>query len=459
MDFTKFGHAVTRVAAEAADAADVLAPIRDRFVVPPGLYLDGNSLGALPDGVAAAVSGAVTEAWGRDLIASWNSNGWWTLPGRVGNRIGLLIGAGPGQVMCGDSTSVQLFQALVGLARANPGRGVVAVDAGDFPTDRYLTDSVGRLLGLTVERVDPNRFVPDDRTAVVAFSAVNFATGELRDLSGITDAVHAAGGLICWDLAHAAGALPVDLDGIRADAAVGCTYKYLCGGPGSPAYLYVAERHHDALDLPLAGWHGHAEPFAMAEHYRPAPGIERARIGTPPVLSMVATDAALAVWDGVDLGDVRAKSLALTDLAIAFVDTRMVSYGVEVVTPRPHHRRGSQLSLRVANAHELSRALVARGVTGDYRTPDILRLGMAPLYLRYVDVWDAMDILAGVLAEKAHLHPAMAPGDDTVTGDCPGRPSELRVAPGPRLGGLDLSGEANQHVLPSRPGDELHADG
>ena len=313
----------TRSDAEAADAADVLAPFRERFVVPPGIYLDGNSLGALPDGVAAAMAGAVTGAWGRDLIASWNDNGWWTLPGRVGDRIGLLIGAGSGQVMCGDSTSVQLFQALVGLARANPERRVMAVDAGDFPTDRYLTDSVARLLGLTVERVDPNRFVPDDRVAVVAFSAVNFATGELRDLARITDAVHAAGGLMCWDLSHAAGALPLDIDGLGADAAVGCTYKYLCGGPGSPAYLYVAERLHAILDLPLTGWHGHADPFAMADHYRPAAGIERARIGTPAVLSMVATEAALAIWDGVALRDVRAKSLALTDMAIAFADARL----------------------------------------------------------------------------------------------------------------------------------------
>ncbi len=405
----------TRAEAEAADASDVLAPVRDRFAIPPGIYLDGNSLGALPDGVATAVAAAVTGAWGRDLIASWNDNGWWTLPGRVGNRIGALIGAAPGQVMCGDSTSVQLFQALVGLGRANPRRRVMAVDAGDFPTDRYLTDSAARLLGLTVERVDPNRFVPDDRTAVVAFSAVNFATGELRDLAEITDSVHAAGGLMCWDLSHAAGALPVDLDGLRADAAVGCTYKYLCGGPGSPAYLYVAARHHAALDLPLVGWHGHADPFAMADDYRPAAGIERARIGTPPVLSMVATEAALAVWDGVALSDVRAKSLALTDLAFSFVDTHLAPHGVEVVTPRPHHRRGSQVALRVAHAYELSRALIARGVTGDFRPPDILRLGMAPLYLRHIDVWDAMDILASVLAEGAHLDPALARGDDAVT--------------------------------------------
>lgn len=405
----------TRADAEAADAVDVLAPIRDRFVVPPGIYLDGNSLGALPDGVAAAVAEAVTGAWGRDLISSWNDNGWWTLPGRVGDRIGALIGAAPGQVMCGDSTSVQLFQALVALGRANPGRRVIAVDAGDFPTDRYLTDSVARILGLTVERVDPNRFVPDERTAVVTFSAVNFATGELRDLARITDAVHAAGGLMCWDLAHAAGALPVDVDGLGADAAVGCTYKYLCGGPGSPAYLYVAARHHAALDLPLAGWHGHAEPFAMAEEYRPAAGIERARIGTPPVLSMVATEAALAVWDGVAIADVRAKSLALTDLAIAFADARLAPYGVEVVTPRPHQRRGSQVSLRVAHAYEVSRTLIARGVTGDFRTPDVLRLGMAPLYLRYVDGWDAMEILADVLDTEAHLDPVYARGDDAVT--------------------------------------------
>lgn len=220
---------------------------------------------------------------------------------------------------------------------------------------------------------------------------------------------------MCWDLAHAAGALPLDVDGLGADAAVGCTYKYLCGGPGSPAYLYVAERHHATLDLPLVGWHGHAEPFAMAPDYRPAGGIERARIGTPPILSMVATEAALSVWDGVALSDVRAKSLGLTDLIVAFVDAHLARYGVEVVTPRPHHRRGSQISLRVAHAYELSRALVARGVTGDFRTPDVLRLGMAPQYLRYVDVWDAMEILFEVLAAEAHLDPAFARGVEAVT--------------------------------------------
>jgi kynureninase len=405
----------SRADAEAADAADVLAPIRDRFVVPEGIYLDGNSLGALPAGVVPAMAEAVNRAWGRDLIASWNDHGWWTLPGRVGNTIGALIGAAPGQVMCGDSTSVQLFQALVGLSRANPGRPAIAVDAGDFPTDRYLTDSVARLLDLTVERVDPDHFVPDDRTAVVSFSAVNFATGELRDLAGITGAVHTAGGLMCWDLAHAAGALPLDVDDLGIDAAVGCTYKYLCGGPGSPAFLYVAERHHPSLDLPLAGWHGHAEPFAMADHYRPAAGIERARIGTPPILSMIATEAALAVWDGVELSDVRAKSLALTDLIVAFVDGRLCPYGVEVVTPRDHHRRGSQVSLRVPHAFELSRALIARGVIGDFRPPDVLRLGVAPLYLRHADVWDAMEILAGVLADAEHLDAVFARRGGAVT--------------------------------------------
>jgi kynureninase len=405
----------SRADAEAADAADALAPIRERFAVPEAIYLDGNSLGALPAGVASAMAEAVNQAWGQDLIASWNDHGWWTLPGRVGNTIGALIGAAPGQVMCGDSTSVQLFQALVGLSRANPGRPVLAVDAGDFPTDRYITDSVARLLGLTVERVDPNRFVPDGRTAVVAFSAVNFATGELRDLAGITDAVHAAGGLMCWDLAHAAGALPLDVDGLGADAAVGCTYKYLCGGPGSPAFLYVAERHHPSLDLPLAGWHGHAEPFAMADRYRPAAGIERARVGTPPILSMIATEAALTVWEGVSLSDVRAKSLALTDLIVTFADGHLSPFGVEVVTPREHHRRGSQVALRVPHAFELSRALIARGVIGDFRPPDVLRLGVAPLYLRHSQVWDAMEILAGVLAANEHLDAVFARRGGAVT--------------------------------------------
>ena len=397
----------SRAAAEAADAADPLAAARSRFVLPGSVvYLDGNSLGALPSTVPPALTDAVERQWGHDLIGSWNSNGWWTLPTRVGDRIGRLVGAGAGQVICGDSTSVQLFQALVGLARLRPGRRRLVTDGANFPTDQYLAESVARLLDLDLVRVSPVDVAgvlgPD--VAVVAFSPVDYRTGELWDAASITAAVHDAGALMMWDLAHTAGALPFALDEIGADAAVGCSYKYLNGGPGAPAWIYLAGRHQGDIDLPLTGWQGHSAPFELSPTYRPAAGAERARIGTPPVLSMQALDAALDVFDGVSMDDVRAKSLALTGLAI----TRADALGVATLTPREPDRRGSQVALRLPHAYEVTQALIARGVVGDFRAPDLLRLGFAPLYLRYVDVWDAMETLGAVLAEEAWREAAYA---------------------------------------------------
>ncbi|MDT8915010.1 kynureninase [Amycolatopsis sp. PS_44_ISF1] len=394
-----------RAVAEEQDARDPLAFARERFSVPEGLiYLDGNSLGALPSGVRAAVLDAVERQWGQDLIGSWNGNGWWTLPERVGDRIGALVGAAPGQVLCGDSTSVQLFQALTAAARLRPDRRTLLTDAANFPTDQYLSDAVGRLLGLEVRRVDPADLEVGPDVAVVTLSAVDYRTGRLWDLEAITRQVHAAGAVVVWDLCHAAGVLPVDLDGLGADAAVGCTYKYLNGGPGAPAWLYLARRHQRAADLPLTGWMGRADPFGLAGAYTPAEGMARARIGTPPVLSMVAVEAALEVWDGVDPAAVRAKSLALGELLITLADG-LRAHGLTVVTPREGRHRGSQVSLRHARAYELSQALIARGVVGDFRAPDLLRLGLAPLYLSYTDVWDAMHALEEILTTKEHEAP------------------------------------------------------
>jgi kynureninase len=397
----------SRAAAEAADAADPLAPLRTRFVLPSGVvYLDGNSLGALPAAVPAAVADVVSREWGTDLIGSWNANGWWTLPTRLGDRIGALVGAAPGQVICGDSTSVQLFQALVALARLRPDRRVLVTDGANFPTDQYLAESAARLLGLELVRVSPAEVgaVLGPDVALVSFSAVDYRTGELWDAPAVTEAVHAAGALMLWDLAHVAGAVPFALDEVGADAAVGCSYKYLNGGPGAPAWIYLAHRHQDAADLPLTGWQGAATPFDLEPTYRPAGGIERGRIGTPPVLSMRALEAALDVFDDVALEDVRAKSLALTSLAIERAD----ALGVEPVTPRDPARRGSQVSLRIPHAYEVTQALIARGVVGDFRAPDLLRLGFTPLYLRYVDVWDTFAALESVLAEEAWRDPAYA---------------------------------------------------
>lgn len=399
----------SREAAQAADAADPLSYVRARFTLPEGvIYLDGNSLGALPVGVRDAVADTVERQWGRDLITSWNANGWWTLPARVGDRIGALVGAAPGQVMCGDSTSIQLFQALVALARLNPDRRTIVTDAGNFPTDQYLAESVARLLGLTLVRVSPPELAsvltPD--VALVSFSAVDYRTGELWDSRGITDAVHGAGALMLWDLAHAAGAVPFELDAIGADAAVGCSYKYLNGGPGAPAWIYVARRHQAAAELPLTGWQGHAAPFALEPGYAPAGGVEQARIGTPAVLAMRSLDAALDVFDGVAIGDIRAKSLALTQLVIDFADRSLA--GVDVATPREHWRRGSQVALAMDDAYAVTQALIARGVIGDFREPNLLRLGFAAPYLTFTEVWDAMTILGEVLAGGEYRDPRFA---------------------------------------------------
>ncbi|WP_375491897.1 kynureninase [uncultured Jatrophihabitans sp.] len=405
---------VSRADALAADDADPLAFARARFVLPDGVvYLDGNSLGALPRDVPQAVAETMDREWGRDLIGSWNGNGWWTLPARVGDRIGALVGAGPGQVMCGDSTSVQLFQALVALARLNPGRHVLVTDGDNFPTDQYLADSVARMLGMQVRRVSP-RYIgsalgPD--VGVVAFSALDYRTGELWDARAITSAVHAAGALMLWDLAHVVGAVPFELDALGADAAVGCSYKYLNGGPGAPAWIYLAARHHDAADLPLTGWQGHAQPFALDSSYAPAAGIERARIGTPAVLAMRSLDAALDVFDGIEAPLLRAKSLALTSLVMAWADRS----GIAVATPREPQRRGSQVALRMPHAYEVTQALIAHGVVGDFRAPDLLRLGFAPLYLTFTQVWDALETLRGVLESAEWRQPQYARGDRAVT--------------------------------------------
>jgi kynureninase len=387
-----------------------LSAARDRFILPQGtVYLDGNSLGPLPAAVGPAVSDVVTRQWGQDLITSWNLNGWWHAPGRIGDRIGRLIGAAAGQVMCGESTSVQLFQALTAACRMRPGRSVLLTDGANFPTDQYIADAVARLFGLTVRRVHPSEVGErlNSEVAVVSFSVVDYRTGELFDSAAITELVHESGSLMIWDLAHAAGALEVALDDIGADLAVGCGYKYLNGGPGAPAYVYLASRHIADADLPITGWHGHAEPFELHQHYRPADSIERARIGTAPLLSMLALEAGLTAFDGISVAAIRRKSLALTDLVIDFADNYLTPWA-EVVTPREEHRRGSQVSLRVQHAYEVCQALIARGVVGDFRAPDLLRLGFGPLYLSHTEVLSAMLAVHDVLAEQAWRDPAFS---------------------------------------------------
>jgi kynureninase len=401
-------------AARLADAQDELAFVRTRFELPDGtVYLDGNSLGPLPRAVLPAVEELVRRQWGQDLITSWNVHDWWGLPRRVGDRLAGLMGAAEGQVICGDSTSVQLFQALVAACRLRPGRSVLLTDGASFPTDQYLADSVGRLLGLQVVRLHPSELAEHlsqlgQQVAAVSFSLVDYRTGELFDAAGLTRTVQAAGAVMVWDLCHAVGALPVALDEIGADLAVGCTYKYLNGGPGSPAFLYIASRHQQQVELPLTGWNGHREPFGLNGSYVPAESIERARIGTPTLLSMVALQAALSAFDGVDSDRLRAKSLALTQQVIDFADQRLAPFGVEVATPRRPESRGSQVSLRMPDAYQVCQALIERGVIGDFRAPDLLRLGFPPAYLSFTEVYRGMVTLAEILADGSYREPRFA---------------------------------------------------
>jgi kynureninase len=390
-----------RALAGERDAADPLAAVRERFTLPAHLvYLDGNSLGPLPVGVAAAMADAVEQQWGRDLITSWNRHGWWDAPRRVGARIARLVGAHDDEVLVADSTSSNLFKVLVAAVRLRPGRRTLVIEPGNFPADLYVAESVADLLGLTLVHVDPADVgdVLGDDVASVCFSHVDYRTGRAHDMAGITAAIHEAGALAVWDLSHSAGALPVDLTGCEVDLAVGCGYKYLNGGPGAPAYVMVARRHQDGVRSPLTGWTGHARPFAMEGSYDPAPGIDRMRNGTPPMLSLLALDAALDAFDGLAMTDVRRKSLSLTSFFLELADEFLVPLGFEPVTPRADGERGSQVSLRHPSAYGVVQSLIARDVVGDYREPDLVRLGFAPLYLRHVDVVRAVEAVLAVIA-------------------------------------------------------------
>ncbi|MFE9178199.1 kynureninase [Streptomyces sp. NPDC007126] len=391
--------------AEQLDAADGLAAVRERFVLDDVTYLDGNSLGALPAHVPARVDDVVRRQWGELRIRSWEESGWWTAPERIGDRIAPLVGAAAGQVVVGDSTSVNVFKALVAAVRMaqedGPGRDEILVDATTFPTDGYIAESAARMTGCALRPVAPAE-VPSalgDRTAAVLLNHVDYRTGRLHDLPALTAAVHAAGAYAVWDLCHSAGALPVGLDEHGVDLAVGCTYKYLNGGPGSPAYLYVRRDLQPRFDSPLPGWNSHAEPFGMRSGYAPASGAVRGRVGTPDILSLLALEAALDVWDedGVSVAAVREKSLALTDFFLRCVEAYVPAGRVESVTPAAHGERGSQVALRCDDAGEVMKRLIERGVVGDYRAPDVLRFGFTPLYVGFADVERAARVLARTL--------------------------------------------------------------
>ncbi len=399
-----------RAGALALDAAAPLAGRRDLFTLPEGVvYLDGNSLGALPRTVAARLDSVVRQEWGTGLISSWNTADWVGLSRRVGDRIAPLIGVGAGDVHVGDSTTVTLFKTLVAASRLRPGRRAIVLEPTTFPTDGYVAAGVARLLDLELRWCDPADPAAclDEDVALLALTHVDFRTGAMYDLAGLTRAAHDAGALVQWDLCHSTGAVPVHLLDADADIAVGCTYKYLNGGPGSPAFSWVHPRHQAAWDQPVTGWFWHARPFDMDRDFTPADGIARMASGTPPVLALSALDAALDVFDGVSVDVLRAASLSLTDLFLELVDARLGDR-VEVVTPRAHHLRGSQVSLRHEAAYGVVQALVERGVVGDFRTPDVARFGFAPLYVTHADVFDAVEHLVQVLDGEEHLRPAYA---------------------------------------------------
>lgn len=404
----------TRDDAAALDAASPLAGTRDRFVVPDGvIYLDGNSLGALPVGVAERVARVVEHEWGTGLIRSWNAlpdggGRWMELVGRIGPRIAALVGARGEDVHVGDTTSVSLFKTMVAAAHLRPDRRVIVVEPSTFPSDGYIAAGVADLLGLELRWCDPADPLGavDDDTVLLSLTHVDFRTGAMFDMGALTAGAHERGALVQWDLCHSAGAVPVDLTAADADLAVGCTYKYLNGGPGAPAFTWVNPRLQAEARQPITGWMGHATPFAMARDYVPAPGMGSWATGTHPVLALSALETALEAFDGVDVGDLRATSLSLTDLFIGLLDERLPD--LEIVTPREHARRGSQVSFRHPQAYGVVQALIARGVIGDFRDPDIARFGFTPLYVRHVDVHDAVEHLVAVLAGREHEAPEFA---------------------------------------------------
>jgi len=395
----------------AADHQDALAHFKEQFDIPAGvLYLDGNSLGVLPKTAAARAAQVIRQEWGVDLIRSWNTAGWFDLPARLGNKLAALLGVQSGEVVVTDTTSLNIFKALAAALRIQQKkqskRRVIVSERDNFPTDLYMAQGLIDLLqqGYELRLTDDNLSLDaalDDNVAVLMLSHVNYRSGAMVDMQAVTAQAHACGALVLWDLAHSAGAVPVDLHAAGADFAVGCTYKYLNGGPGAPAFIWVAPQHTQDFWQPLSGWWGHDKPFEMRPQYQPAAGIRRYMCGTQPIVSLSLVECGLDVALEAGMQAVRQKSLALTDLFIQWVEQRCATHGLQLATPREHERRGSHVSFLHSEGYAIMQALIARGVIGDYREPQILRFGITPLYLSYTDVWDAVEILREVLDTRA----------------------------------------------------------
>lgn len=387
---------------EALDASDPLRPFRTRFALPQGLiYFNGNSLGALPRDTSARLARLVEQEWGQDLVRGWNAHGWVDLPQRLGDKIGRLIGALPGETIVADSTSVNLFKVLAMALQLRPQRRVILTERSNFPADLYIAEGLVELLGgrheLRLVEPDEVEAAVDDSVAVVMLTHVNYRSGQMHDLKQLTARAHAAGALTIWDLAHSAGAVPLALAEAGADFAVGCGYKFLNGGPGAPAFLYIAGRHQAEVRSPLSGWFGHLRPFAFETGYVPAAGVTRALAGTPSIVAMTALEVGVDLMLEADMALIREKSLRQAELFMQLFDQQLDRYGFELVSPREPMRRGSQICLSHAQGWPVMRALHQHGVIGDFRAPDVLRFGFCPLYLGYTEIWDAVAALAGIM--------------------------------------------------------------
>ena len=404
------------------DADDTLAPLRNRFSLPDNLiYLDGNSLGARPKAALARAQHIVAQEWGVNLIGSWNQAGWFDLPLRLGDLLAPIIGAAAGEVAVTDSTSINLFKVLAAALHLQEptGRRVIVSERSNFPSDLYIAEGLSAWLqrGYRLRLVDsPAQLADaiDHETAVVMLTHVNYRTGQLLDLPALTRHAQAQGALTIWDLAHSAGAVEIDLHAAGADFAVGCTYKYLNGGPGAPAFIWVPQRHQAHFAQPLSGWWAHAAPFSMAPSFAPGAGIRRALCGTQPVLSLALVECGLAIFAETDMAAIRRKSLALTDLFIALVDARCANHPLTIVTPRAQHARGSHVSIAHPQGLAVMRTLIARGVIGDYREPAIMRFGFTPLYTRFLDVWEAVEVLCDILDNRLHDELTARPTDGAI---------------------------------------------